>query len=391
MIYKRIVTCFVVVVLCFNVIYGTAFAANKPAVSPQNPAQPVLIKTKSAILIEQSTGKVLYEMNPHEKLAPASITKIMTELLVLEAIENKTISFDDKVTCSEHAASMGGSDIWLEPNEVMTVRDLFKAMTINSANDAAVALAEKVAGTEQAFVNMMNEKAKELSMNDTFFVNSNGLDTKGQLASASDVAIMSRELLKHREIFSYCTVWMDTLRGGKTALYNTNKLIRFYNGANGLKTGSTGAAGYCISATALRGNMQLIAVVMGSDNSDDRFNSAKNLLDYGFTNWAAVTPKLPSQSMQVRVLKGVMQSVQVVFGENKLVLVDKGKEKKIEQKISLITDVLAPVDKGQILGQITLWVDGKNIGVIPLIANQSIDKLTFGRAFFNLFKGFVSG
>jgi D-alanyl-D-alanine carboxypeptidase (penicillin-binding protein 5/6) len=391
MIYKKIAACFLTIVLCLNVIGGAAFAADKTAQPPQNTVQPVILKTKSAILIEQSTGKVLYEMNAHEKLPPASITKIMTELLVLEAIENKTISFDDKVTCSEHAASMGGSDIWLEPNEVMTVRDLFKAMAINSANDAAVALAEKVAGTEQAFVNMMNEKVKELSMNDTFFVNSNGLDAKGHLTSAYDVAIVSRELLKHKEIFSYCTVWMDTLREGKTALYNTNRLIRFYNGANGLKTGSTGTAGYCVSATALRGNMQLIAVIMGSDNSDDRFNSAKNLLEYGFTNWAAVTPKLPSQSMQVRVLKGVMKSVEIVPGENIGVLVDKGKEKKIEQKISLVTDVLAPVDKGQILGQITLWVDGKNIGAIPLIAKQSVDKLTFGRAFLNLIKGFVCG
>jgi D-alanyl-D-alanine carboxypeptidase (penicillin-binding protein 5/6) len=390
LIYKRIAACFLVVVLCFGLFNGVAFAAGTPAQS-QTPAGPVLIKTKSAILIEQSTGKVLFESNSHEKLAPASVTKIMTELLVLEAIENKTISFEDKVTCSEHAASMGGSDIWLKPNEVMKVKDLFKAMAINSANDAAVALAEKVAGTEQAFVNMMNEKAKELGMNDTHFVNCNGLDAAGHVTSAYDVSIMSRELLNHQEIFAYSTVWMDTVRDGKTALYNTNKLIRFYNGANGLKTGSTGAAGYCVSATALRGNMQLIAVVMGSDNSDDRFNTAKNLLDYGFTNWAAVTPKLPSQSMQVRVLKGTAQSVQVVPGENKLVLVDKGKEKKIEQKISMVSDVMAPVDKGQILGQITLWVDGKNIGVIPLMAKQSVDKLTFGSAFFNLFKGLVAG
>lgn len=390
MIYKRVSAFVLTLFLCLNVTYGVAFAATQTT-QPPAPTQPVLLKTKSAILIEQTTGKVLFESNPHEKLAPASVTKIMTEILVLEAIENKQISMNDKVTCSEHAASMGGSDIWLEPNEVMTVRDLFKAMAINSANDAAVALAEKVSGTEQAFVNLMNARAKELGMNDTNFVNANGLDAEGHVTSAYDVAIMSKELLKHQQIFAYCTVWMDTLRDGKTALYNTNKLIRFYNGANGLKTGSTGTAGYCISASALRSNMQLIAVVMGCDSSDNRFNTAKNLLDYGFTNWAAATPKLVTQSMQVRVIKGIKQSVEAIPCENKMVIVDKGKEKKIEQKISLVTDVLAPVDNGQILGQITLWVEGKNVGIIPLIAKEQVAKITFSWSFYNLFKGFVCG
>lgn len=346
---------------------------------------------KSALLMEASTGTVLYENNAHEKLPPASITKVMTELLVLEAIENGSLKWDENVTCSAHAASMGGSDIWLKEGEQMSVKDLFKAMAVGSANDAAVALAERVSGTEQAFVNEMNEKAAELKMNDTHFVNTNGLDADGHLTSANDIALMSRELMKHTEIFDFCTIWMDSLRGSKTALYNTNKLIRFYSGANGLKTGSTGKAGYCISATAKRNGMQLIAVTMGSDTSDQRFDSARALLDYGFTNWSVYTPKLSAAKISVKVLKGVQSSVEAAAVKMQPVLLKRGNEKKVVQKVGVVSNVMAPVEKGQVLGQIYLSVDGKTVGSIPLVAKQSVGKMTLFKAFAMLFVSLVSG
>ncbi|MDR3552054.1 MAG: D-alanyl-D-alanine carboxypeptidase [Clostridia bacterium] len=356
----------------------------------QQAAQPAAFKAKAAVLMEQSTGKVLYELNPHEKLACASITKIMTELLVLQAIENGTLKLSQKITVSEHAASMGGSDIWLKPNEVMTVNDLFKAMAIQSANDAAVALAEAVSGTEQAFVNEMNTEAGELGMKDTHFVNCTGLDADGHLTSAYDIALMSRELLTHKEIFSYCTVWMDTLRGGKTGLTNTNRLVRFYTGCNGLKTGTTSKAGVCISATAQRSGMQLIAVTLGSATSDERFTAARNLLDFGFTNWAVTKPQPLSQKLTVRVLRGESDTVQVVTEGTPTILIDKALQKKVEQKVSLVPNVMAPVEKGQVLGQITLSVNGKKIGGIPLIAKSAVARMSFSKAFAKLFHAMVA-
>jgi len=352
--------------------------------------QPTIdVKAKSAILVEASTGKVLYENNAHEKLYPASITKIMTELLVLEALEGGKIKWDDKITCSAHAASMGGSDIWIEQGEVMSVSDLFKAMAVNSANDAAVALGETVAGSEPAFANLMNEKAKTLGMNDTHFVNCTGLDADNNYTSAYDVMLMSKALIQHRDIFNYSTIWMDTLRGGKTALYNTNRLIRFYNGANGLKTGSTSKAGYCLSATALRDNMQLIAVVMDCDKVDDRFSSASNLLDYGFANWSYVSPKIKNGSVNIQVLHGDKDYVQGVADGSPSILTDKGKENAITQKVSFVPNVLAPVIKGQVVGQITFWVDGKNVGTVPIKANASVSRMTFFKAFGRLFGSMV--
>lgn len=352
--------------------------ADKQA-SPNIPAPE--LKAKSAILVEQSTGKILYQLNPHEKMPPASITKIMTELLTLEAIESGSLKWDDKLTCSPHAASMGGSDIWLEPGEVMSVKDLFKAMAIGSANDAAVVFAEKIGGSEPGFVAMMNKKAKELGMNDTHFVNANGLDADGHVTSAYDVMLMSRELLKHKEIFSYCTVWMDSLRGGKTQLVNTNRLIRTYNGINGLKTGSTGKAGYCVSATAQRDGMQLIAVTMGSDNSKDRFSSASNLLDYGFGGWSVVKVKAVQNNYSVKVLHGEKDLVSASASEMPSVLVEKGKEKAVQQKTSIVSDVEAPIEKGQVLGQITLWADGQNVGTVPIKAASAVSKMNCAAAF----------
>ncbi|MFT9077849.1 D-alanyl-D-alanine carboxypeptidase family protein [Ethanoligenens sp.] len=349
-------------------------------------AQPVVTTTaKSAVLAEQSTGRILYENNPHEKMYPASISKIMTELLVLEAIESGKLHFTDKISVSAHASSMGGSDIWLEPGEVMSVQDLFKAMVVNSANDAAVALGEKVAGSDPAFVNLMNQKAKQLGMNDTNFVNATGLDADNNLTSAYDVMLMSRELLKHQEIFNYTTIWMDSLRGGKTALFNTNRLIRFYQGANGLKTGSTGKAGYCLSGTAMRDGMQLIAVVMNCPALQDRFTSASALLDYGFANWSRVTPKKLSKPLYVNVLHGASEKVEAVADGSPSVVIEKGKEGSIQQKVSVAPNVMAPVVKGQVLGQVTFWIDGQNAGNVPLRAKQDVGKLTFGGAFGRIF------
>lgn len=356
----------------------------------QTQQEPVSYKAKSVLLAEASTGKILYAKNEHEKLPPASITKIMTEILVLEAIEAGKLKLDQNITCSKHASSMGGSDIWLKEGEVMSVRDLFKAMAINSANDAAVALGEAVSGSEMAFVKQMNLKAKALGMKDTNFVNCTGLDADGHVTSAYDIYLMSRELIKHKEVFDYCTIWMDSLRGGKTNLYNTNTLIRFYKGANGLKTGSTSKAGYCVSATAKRDNMQLIAVTLGSDTSDERFDSARNLLDYGFANWSLVTPQLISKGLSVKVMHGQKNNVLAVPDSNPTVLVEKGKEKDVQQKISAVENVMAPVEKGQVLGQITLWIDGKNVGTIPLKAQQSVDKMRFIDAFGLFFIGLIS-
>lgn len=355
--------------------------------SQSDAAAPPAVTTtaKSAVLAEQSTGRILYENNPHEKMYPASISKIMTELLVLEAIESGKLHFTDKVSVSAHASSMGGSDIWLEPGEVMTVQDLFKAMVVNSANDAAVALGEKVAGSEPAFVNLMNRKAKELGMNDTNFTNATGLDADNNLTSAYDVMLMSRELLNHKEIFNYTTIWMDSLRGGKTALFNTNRLIRFYQGANGLKTGSTGKAGYCLSGAALRDGMQLIAVVMNCPTLQERFTAAGTLLDYGFANWSRVTPKKLSKPLYVDVLQGAQDKVEAVADGGPSVVIEKGKEDGIQQKVSLAQNVMAPVEKGQVLGQVTFWINGQNAGNVPLRAKQSVGRMTFGRAFGRIF------
>ena len=349
------------------------------------------LKAKSALLMEYSTGTILYKSNEHEKLPVASVTKIMTELLVLEAVDAGKLKLDQKITVSEHAAAMGGSDIWLEPGEIMTVNDLFRAMAINSANDAAVALGEAVAGSEPAFVQRMNEKAAKLGMNDTHFVNCTGLDADGHVMSAYDVAILSRALMGHKKIFDYCTVWMDSLRDGKTALYNTNKLVRYYIGCNGLKTGSTSKAGWCISATALRDGMQLIAVILGSSTKDERYDSARNLLDYGFAGWQVLKPEPLGKKLTVRVLRGMSAQVEAVAADPPAVLSARGDDKAVEQRVSLAQNVMAPVEKGQVLGQVTYWVDGNRVGTAPLTAAQSVAKMTYFKAFARLLASLVAG
>lgn len=336
------------------------------------------VAARAAVLMEVSTGRLLFEQNPDERLAPASITKIMSLLLVMEALDKGSFTLDTQVSASEYACSMGGSQIWLEPGETMTVNELLKAAFIASANDATVALAELVAGTEEAFVAKMNTRAIELGMHNTTFVNATGLDAEGHLTTARDVAIMSAELLRHDLVKNYSTVWMDSLRGGQSELVNTNKLIRFYEGATGLKTGTTSTARHCLSASAARNGMELVAVVMGAENSKDRFNSARQLLDYGFASYARVEVSPDEALLQnIRVTGGRAESVPISFGAPLSLLVPKGREGEIEQNCSVEEVVEAPVEAGQKLGEIIFTLGGEELGRILLTAEQGVEKMSF--------------
>lgn len=349
--------------------------------TPVNAAigQTLDIKAKSVVLMEPNTGKVLYEANSDEKLPPASITKIMSLLLVMEAIDRGDISLETVVTASEHACSMGGSQIWLEPGETMTVNDLLKAAVIASANDACVALGEIVAGSEEGFVALMNERAKELGMTNTHFVNCTGLDAEEHLTTAYDVALMSSALIKHDLIKDYSTVWMDTLRDGKSELVNTNKLVRFYEGTTGLKTGTTSTAKYCLSATAERNGLELVAVVMAGESSNDRFGGAKKLLDYGFANYnySSIDAGLEGKP-KLEVLKGTQKTVEVLPQGNLNVLLPKSASGKIERDTALSDEVTAPVKKGDVLGTVTVTLNGERLGEIPLVAKEDVERLTLG-------------
>lgn len=337
------------------------------------------LNAKSAILMEESTGNILYESNPDERLPIASVTKVMTMLLIMEAVDSGKISLDDMVTVSENAMSYGGSTMFLETGEQLTVNDMLKGIAVASANDGCVAMAEHLAGSESAFVDMMNEKAKELGMENTHFMNTNGLDEDDHYSSARDVAIMSRELMKHETIFNYTSIWMDTLRGGKFQLSNTNKLIRFYDGANGLKTGSTSKALCCLSAAAKRNDMQLIAVVLGAPTSAERFASAKSLLDYGFANYAVNTQITAGDEVQkIAVEKGVDKEVGVVAGESCSTLVKKGQEDNITKEIKIDETITAPIDAGQKIGTMTISRDGEVIADIDLNASSAVEKKGIG-------------
>ena len=351
-----------------------------PGVSAQG-AQ-VAVTAPAAVLMEASTGQVLFEKGAHDRRACASITKVMTLLLTFEALEAGELSLDQELTASAHAASMGGSDIWLEEGEQMTVDDLLKATVIMSANDAAVVLAEAVSGSEEAFVARMNERAGELGMEDTVFKNCNGLDEEGHLTSAYDVAVMSRALLTHEKIRDYTLTWMDSVRNGETQLVNTNKLIRSYQGITGLKTGTTGQAGSCISATAQREGMELIAVVLGAESTDLRFQDAKALLDYGFAGWKTVTPETPF--LQPAAVEGGMaQKVKVAAGEMPSLLLTAGEEAQVETVVQL-EPVKAPVEQGQELGRILCQVAGETVAQVPVTAQEGVEAVTFGAAFLAL-------
>ena len=347
------------------------------------------IKAKSAILMEVNTGKILYEANADEKLPPASITKIMSLLLVMEAIDSGKMSVEDVITASEHACSMGGSQIWLEPGETMTVDDLLKAAVIASANDATVALGEQIAGSEEGFVAMMNARAKELGMTNTNFINATGLDAEGHISSAHDVAIMSAELIKHDLIRNYSTLWMDSLRGGESELVNTNKLVRFYEGTTGLKTGTTSGAGYCLSATAERNGLELVAVIMSGDTSNDRFNGAKKLLDYGFANYeyASIKPELDKTELNIK--NGVAPKVKIMAKNNFDALLKKSETAAVTQQLNLKQNLEAPVKKDEVVGAIDFYLNDETIGQVEVVADESVDKMSFLTAFLWILDGLL--
>lgn len=351
-----------------------AETATEPGANLELPA-------KGAALMEVSTGRLLYEQDAHVQLAPASITKVMSLLLIMEAIDNGQFGVDTVVTASDYACSMGGSQIWLEPGETMTVDELLKATAVASANDATVALAELVAGSEEVFVQRMNARAEELGMQDTHFVNCTGLDAEGHVTSAYDVAVMSRALIQHSLIKNYSTIWMDTLRGGQSSLVNTNKLVRFYPGATGLKTGTTSQAGSCLAATAEKDGMELVAVVLGCPSSNDRFNSARKLLDHGYANWARVTVEVdPALLADISVKKGMEPSVSVTVEEMDSILVAKGRQGDLVQNVDLLEEIEAPVYAGQQMGQIRLTLDEEEVGSVNILAAATVERLTFSRA-----------
>lgn len=339
------------------------------------------LNAKSALLMDVATGTVLYEKECHERLAPASVTKVMTMLLIMEAVDSGRIQLTDQVTASEAAAAKGGSQIYLKVGETMPVSDMLKSIAVSSANDCACAMAELLAGSESAFVEQMNKRAQELGMADTRFVNCTGLDdsaeAKEHRTSAYDIALMSRELLKHHpDIKKYTTIWMDTVRDGAFGLSNTNKLIRFYSGATGLKTGYTTGAGYCLSASAKREGMELIAVVMGCESSQKRTADCKALLDYGYANYSVVRPGL-KEGRTVAVHLGKQATVPVELVDRREILVDKAKRTSLSAKVELVQAVPAPVEKGQNLGTIKVYSDDKMLIQLPLVAGESVEKLSF--------------
>lgn len=349
------------------------------------------ITAPSAVLMETSSGKILFEKNPHEQRPCASITKVMTMLLVCEAIDNGKLSLDDTITASAHAASMGGSDIWLEEGETMSADDMIKATVVASANDAAVALAEHLCGSEEVFVEKMNEKASQLGMKDTVFKNCNGLDEDGHITSAYDVAVMSRELMKHEMIFDYTSIWLDNLRGGKTQIVNTNKLLKTYNGITGLKTGTTNDAGCCMAASAKRGDMSLVAVVLGCNSGKERFSDAAALLDYGFANFSVTQLKAPEDLPKtIKVENGMQGNIGIGCDVNASIVLDKNSSSKIVSKIDLPESIEAPVVSGQKLGTVTYSLDGNAVKSFEITALQDAEKISFASVFSVLLNSIIS-
>ena len=340
------------------------------------------IAARSAVLLEPNTLTVLYENNPDEQLPPASITKIMSLVLIMEAIDRGDFTVEDVVTASEHAASMGGSQIWLKAGESMTVDDLLKAAVIASANDATVALAEKVAGSEEAFVELMNKKAQSLGMTGTVFKNATGLDAEGHLSTAHDVALMSAELLGHPLIKKYSTVWMDTLRDGESELVNTNKLVRFYDGTTGLKTGTTSGAGYCLAASAQRDGLELVAVIMGGESSAARFEGAKKLLDHGFANFAFTRIKPDfDNGTKIKVAGGREREVPLNADGALGILIRKSDKSDINQAAVLPKTLTAPVAEGEKVGRVEIYSGETLLGTVDITAGKTVRKLTFFAAF----------
>lgn len=368
---KRLICAFVSLCLMFTTPV-CAYAEDKP----QNDEH---IHAKSAVLMDMDSREVLYSVNENEELAPASVTKIMSLLLILEALESEKITLLDEVTASKNAVSMGGSQIWLEVGEKMTVDELLKAVIIASANDACTALGEYVAGSSMAFVKMMNDRAKELGLEHTNFENCTGLDdsVKAHYSSAYDLAIIASEVMKYDLIEKYSTVWLDSLRDGKTELNNTNKLVNTYNGITGLKTGTTSNAGFCIAATASRDDLNLVAVVLGSDTSDHRFDTASYLLDIGFANYKSVTPEIDETELKpVRINNGCKKSVYPIYPDMTKITVSKG-ETDIEYKYNVYDSVCAPIKYGDKLGCVEVLCNGESVASITLTAGEDVDKLSF--------------
>lgn len=337
------------------------------------------LNCESAILISQDTGEVLYEHNSHEKLRPASVTKVMSILLIMEEIDSGRLSYQDKVTCSENASNMGGSQIWLDPRETLTVDEMLKAICVVSANDCTVAMAEHICGSEEVFVDKMNQRAKELGMNDTTFKNCHGIDVDGHETSSYDISIMSRELLsKHPSITRYTTIWMDSLRDGKSGLVNTNKLIKNYEGATGLKTGSTSLALFNLSASATRNDLSLIAVVMRAPTTKDRFSCAKKLLDYGFSNYQYKKFSSEGENVtEVNIGKGTEDIVFLKYSSTTGKVMNQKGELNIEQEVVINNNIEAPIAEGQVLGEVIFKIDGEIVGKTDLISDKSVEKITF--------------
>ena len=350
------------------------------------------LQSGGAILIEQKTGKVLYEHNPHEKLRPASVTKVMSILLIMEALDSGQIALTDKVPCTENAAGMGGSQIWLEVGEELTVDEMLKAICVVSANDCTVAMAEYLCGSQEAFVQKMNEKAKTLGMNDTTFKNCHGIDEDGHVTSAYDIALMSKELLNnHPAITKYTTIWMDTLRNGESELVNTNKLIRNYKGATGLKTGSTSVALYNLSASATRDGLSLIAVIMKAPTTKIRFEEAQKLLDYGFSNYSyKELAKKGTIIKEIEIEKGITPKTNAVVENDIGTLIKKGEEKNIEQIINIDDKIVAPINEGQKIGEIAYKLNGAEIAKVNIVCEKKIEKKTFFTIATHLYKNWIS-
>lgn len=352
---------------------------NQKDSTPQFQINPLNLQSGSAILIDQDSGQILYEHNIHEKLRPASVTKVMSILLIMEALDSGQISLTDKVPCSENASSMGGSQVWLTTTETLTVDEMLKCMCVVSANDCTVAMAEFLCGSTDAFVKKMNQRAKELGMNDTCFMNCHGIDEDGHVSSSYDIAIMSRELLtKHPSIKNYTTIWMDSIRDGKSELVNTNKLVRNYEGCTGLKTGSTSLALYNLSASATRDNLNLIAVIMNAPTTKIRFAEAKQLLDYGFTNYSSY--QLSNQNdivKNITINHGVEKNINAICSSSKNIMLPKGQESKITQEINIPDTLDAPISQGEKIGEINYYMEGEKIGSVDIVSDKTIKKISF--------------
>ena len=358
---KRIFAIILVLALCASMIPS---------------ARALEVDAPSAILMDLATGTILYEKNAHARLAPASVTKVMTLLLVMEGLQSGRISFEDSVVASEHAASKGGSQVYLEVGEQMSMDEMLKSVVVSSANDCATALAEHLAGSEESFVQMMNARAEELGCLDTNFVNCTGLDAEGHLTSAHDLAVISRALLKHDKIRDYTTIWMDTVRDGKFGLSNTNKLVRFYDGTTGLKTGYTSTAGHCLSATAKRDGIELIAVVMNCESSSERFESAKALLDYGFANYSLISAETDEALQPIPVRLGTESSVTPVLQERAPILIEKGERSQVKKTVELCDELTAPVEAGEQLGTLRIETDARVLAEIPILAPKAVEKVS---------------